>query len=104
LELYSIKGRIGPLKASRFTVLAFPNNVRSLDFRLFPLRPIIILWESFSKAEAENQCRRARIPKAGLISLSEKPNFKEEELGPEGMKFQEKFSEVYKRILVSSRN
>jgi len=35
--------------------------------------------------------RRARIPKAGLISLSEKPNVNEEELGPEGTKFQETF-------------
>jgi hypothetical protein len=35
--------------------------------------------------------RRARIPKAELISLSEKPNFNEEELGPEGWEFQETF-------------
>jgi hypothetical protein len=43
-------------------------------------------------------------PKGELISLSEKPNVSEEELGPEGMKFQEKFSGVYKMIPVSSRN
>jgi hypothetical protein len=35
--------------------------------------------------------RRARIPKAGLISLSEKPNFNEEEYGSEELEFQEMF-------------
>jgi hypothetical protein len=42
--------------------------------------------------------RRARIPKAGSISLSEKPNVNEEELGPEGRNFKRRFSEVYIRI------
>jgi hypothetical protein len=38
-----------------------------------------------------DRMRRARIPKAGLISLSKKPSFNEDESGPEGMKFQETF-------------
>ncbi|WP_231136295.1 hypothetical protein [Acidianus ambivalens] len=52
-------------------------------------KPIIgyeVKLGEFSKAEAEKsieRIRRAGIPKAGLISLKEKPNFNaDEELGP----------------------
>jgi hypothetical protein len=73
--------------------LIFYSPYEDIDIVLLEKGKPIIGYEvklgEFSKAEAEKsieRIRRAGIPKAGLISLKEKPNFNaDEELGPEDL-------------------
>ncbi|MDT7902177.1 MAG: AAA family ATPase [Acidianus sp.] len=84
---------IGELLAEKHNATLAYSPYEDIDIVLLEKGKPIIGYEvklgEFSKAEAEKsieRIRRAGIPKAGLISLKEKPNFNaDEELGPEDL-------------------